>query len=135
MQNIPHRWERFEKMIRKKENEGQHLARPIAAEKFATDTLSKEEKLNEMEFDVTQWQNTLWMKRKKHLRFSPFRENSCEKETVDGRLKIDMCSPFPKELPGEALDKKVEKGNYLARPAAVSIGIDSLELVSIVVYG
>lgn len=58
-------------------------------------------------------------------------EDSCEKETIDEGLAIDVNSPFAREVPGEIFDEKAEKGSYLMRPAAVSIGINSLELVSL----
>ncbi|VDK85241.1 unnamed protein product [Litomosoides sigmodontis] len=122
-QDLPHRWGRFEKMIRRKKDELQHSVASTASGKFAANTLSKGENLNEMEFDITQWQNTLWAKEGIH-------ENDRSKEIVDGGLKIDVNSPFANETTGDAFEEKIEKGNYLMRPGAISIGIDSIELVS-----
>uniref|UniRef100_A0A0R3S4W2 DM13 domain-containing protein n=1 Tax=Elaeophora elaphi TaxID=1147741 RepID=A0A0R3S4W2_9BILA len=111
----------------------------------------QEENLNEMEFDVTQWHNTLWTKRNKHptskmllnAQFYTINGNSsfvihgddCFKETVVGSLAIDANSPFAKEIPEEAFDERAEKGSYLMRPGAISIGIDCLELVGFAIYG
>ncbi|CAG9531194.1 unnamed protein product [Cercopithifilaria johnstoni] len=136
-QNVPYRWERFEKMIEGKKNRSQHSVTSRASGKFATDTLSKKENLNEMEFDVTQWHNTLWTKRNNHLKlpqFSSLREDDYLKESVDKGLAVDGNSPPAIEIPGEVFDKKAEKGSYFMRPAAISIGIDSLELVSFIIY-
>lgn len=61
-------------------------------------------------------------------------EDGHSKETTDGGLAIDANSPFATGVPGEALNVKAEKGTYLIKPGVISIGIDSLELVSFVVY-
>uniref|UniRef100_A0AAF5PV54 Uncharacterized protein n=1 Tax=Wuchereria bancrofti TaxID=6293 RepID=A0AAF5PV54_WUCBA len=70
-QNVPHRQERFEEMIRRKKYERKHFLGPIATEKFTANTSSEKENLNELEFDVTQWENTLWMKGNERSKLSP----------------------------------------------------------------
>ncbi|VBB30180.1 unnamed protein product [Acanthocheilonema viteae] len=62
-------------------------------------------------------------------------EDGSSKKAVDRGLAIDVNSPFAKEIPEEAFDKKAEKRSYLMRRGAISIGIDSLELVNFVAYG
>ncbi|KAK6108033.1 putative integral membrane protein [Brugia pahangi] len=127
-QNVPHRQERFEEMIRRKKYERKHFSKPITTEKFAANSSSEKENLNEMEFDVTQWENTLWMKEKERFKISPYDEG--EKKTTDKGLTISNKLPFENELPGEVLTQKLNKGNYLIRTAIISIGIDSLELIA-----
>uniref|UniRef100_A0A915Q3Q6 Uncharacterized protein n=1 Tax=Setaria digitata TaxID=48799 RepID=A0A915Q3Q6_9BILA len=108
-QSVPLRWERFERMIKKKTNESQH----------------SKENLSDMEFDVTQWDNTLWTRRDEHYRFS-----MCDgKEDGSRDLAVEMGSPFMKEIAGETFDEKAEKGSHLMGPPYLSVGIDSLELV------
>ncbi|OZC06504.1 hypothetical protein X798_06506 [Onchocerca flexuosa] len=129
-QNIPRKWERFEKMIRKKKNINQHSTRPIIIEGFVTDKLSEKENWNEMEFDVTQWDNTLWTKKNKHLKFSPLREDNYKKKNNDEGLTINITSPFAKEeVLEEPFFEKIEKGNYLMK-RTISVGVESLELIA-----
>nr|CDQ04060.1 Bm1553 [Brugia malayi] len=58
-------------MIRRKKYERKHFLKPITTEKFTANSFSEKENLNEMEFDVTQWENTLWMKEKERFKLSP----------------------------------------------------------------
>ncbi|KAM3717555.1 Kinectin [Dirofilaria immitis] len=124
-QNMPRRWERFGKMIKKKRNKNQYSATSTIPGDFITDRLSK----NEMQFDVTQWDNTLWTKKNKHLKFSLFREDDHVEANNDGALEIDVNSPFAKEVQEEIFYKKTEKGNYLMK-RTISVGVSSLELAA-----
>uniref|UniRef100_A0A8R1XS24 Uncharacterized protein n=1 Tax=Onchocerca volvulus TaxID=6282 RepID=A0A8R1XS24_ONCVO len=120
-QNIPRKWERFEKMIRKEKNKNQHSARSTITEGYVTDRLSEVliiQKRVEMKWNLTSLSGTI------------LGEDHHKKRSNDEGLAIDLTSPFTKkEVLGETFFEKTEKGNYLMR-RTISVGVESLELIA-----
>ncbi|VDN06409.1 unnamed protein product [Thelazia callipaeda] len=64
MQIMPNIEERFREMVERTKNDSEPLSKQLSTEKYLPDKTSETENVNSMEFDVTQWENTLWAENK-----------------------------------------------------------------------